>query len=439
MKKGLLLLFLILGVLMAVSVSASPLDMISDGINFVFSAIGGAAFLGAVEFAGLLKILYGAFLFVILYAASELIRDYLKQGPAVAVALILAILIALVTPTSLLLTLITTYAVLVMGVLFGGVVGGIAWFGFATRTKTAGLFIAKLISIFLGFWIVAQFTTSVLNMGGTFVQDASATIGAAGSVVDFFSDWAPIVFVILLIWTLIDFIFLAGREHRGGSDTAASSDDPAAGTASERRSGLRTRLAGWFDKNFRAEEEFTENEILEIRNAQRGIQEVERRLGTVSGVPGREERSREILRQIITYYDQHVRNPLRNANKWERKTIRIGRQIRRKESREGSITAEEQAQLAAIEAIGNHINEIVTASTHLESELNQLRTLLGATPAPDRSRITGARDAILGHLRTLRDSVTNVAGQLAALVPGIRRGRRGRGGAGGSGDTGGYA
>ncbi|PIZ51283.1 hypothetical protein COY27_04120 [Candidatus Woesearchaeota archaeon CG_4_10_14_0_2_um_filter_33_13] len=410
MKKGILLTFLLMVVLMAVSVTADPLTAISGFLNSVFGFIGSTAFLGAAQFGGLLKLLYAGLVFTLLFSASALIRDHLKKGPAVAISIIIAILVALVTPTTMLLAFVTTYATLTMGILFGVPVGGILWFTVAHRTKTWGMFIAKLIVIMLGFWITSQFVLSVQGRGGSFVQAVPTSAGVAGSIITFFTEWAPIVFALALFWVIVDFWFLAGREERGGSE---DSDD--GGDAAGKREGLRTSIGGWIRNNLSVEKEFTEDEIILIRNAENALTRIDAAMTALPPVPTDAE-----VRTIAERFRRQVLTPLAKAAKIEKKALGIMRDLTRKERRAGTLDARDRTLMAEAEAIGNEVRAIINGANGLRELIEELERILGGSPAPTAAAVSSSRGRIMTALAGLRGFMTSALGHLGAFVAALR-------------------
>lgn len=223
MKKGLILTFLILGLLMAnIVVAAGPTDTIKEFFSDVFGSIGSLKFLGGStdQFMGFLKVLYGILVFVIFYFLASLARDKIPKNIAIAISVILAIMVAVLTPSAVILAIATGYSTAVAFVLLGVLVGGAIWLVIKDRTHSWGLFITKIIALFIAFWVLGQFTAFLSGEGLYTAVPAAGVLGAWGSIVDTFSEWAYLIFFVLLLWTVVDFAFLRPGESTWGEKVA---------------------------------------------------------------------------------------------------------------------------------------------------------------------------------------------------------------------------
>ena len=230
MKKGVLVLFIIIGVLMASSVVAGPLETIGDAFSKLFGSVGSLEFLGGSsdQFLGFIRILYAILVFTLLYfVTGGLLGDKIPKNISVTVSLIMAILVVILTPATLIIAIATAYSTAVAFILLGGLILGAMYLVLKDRTDSWGLFLIKAGAIVLSFWILGQFTAFLSGKGLYTALPAASELGAWGSIVDKFSEWSYLIFVGLLIWVIVDFFFLSKGE------------DTAYGTGSEGR-------RGWF-------------------------------------------------------------------------------------------------------------------------------------------------------------------------------------------------
>ena len=157
MKKGVLVLFIIIGVLMASSVVAGPLETIGDAFSKLFGSVGSLEFLGGSsdQFLGFIRILYAILVFTLLYfVTGGLLGDKIPKNISVTVSLIMAILVVILTPATLIIAIATAYSTAVAFILLGGLILGAMYLVLKDRTDSWGLFLIKAGAIVLSFWIL---------------------------------------------------------------------------------------------------------------------------------------------------------------------------------------------------------------------------------------------------------------------------------------------
>lgn len=228
MKKfsGLFLLFLVLGLLMASSVLAvNPIDSLGDTLSKWIGKIGSLSFLGGNEdqLIGFLRILYGILVFTLMYLAFHAISDKIPKNIAITISIILAIMVAIFTPGTVLITFAGSYSVAAATILLGGLFGAAIWFVIGTKTETPFALGVKLFLLVLATWLIAQFDTLM-------VESKLITLGPGTTMfvgaVDFISDWAYLVFFLLIVWVIVAFL----RSRKGGEWGTGSGVSDATGS-----------------------------------------------------------------------------------------------------------------------------------------------------------------------------------------------------------------
>ncbi|MEK6969652.1 MAG: hypothetical protein AABW48_04445 [Nanoarchaeota archaeon] len=261
MKKffGLFLLFLVLGLLMASSVLAvNPIDSLGDTLSGLISKIGSLSFLGdsGTQLIGFLRILYGILVFTLMYLAFHAIGDKVPKNIAIAISVILAIIVAIFTPGTVLVAFAGSYSVAAATILFGGLFGAAIWFVIGTKTETAFALGVKVGLLLLATWLVAQFDTLMINSKlVTFGPGTTMFVNA----VNFISDWAYLVFFLLLVWVIV--AFLLSRRGEGGTGSGVS--DAASGLKEKIKEKMEKKKTG------KKAEEAEEAEMLEFVDLKR--------------------------------------------------------------------------------------------------------------------------------------------------------------------------
>ncbi len=148
MKKGLLLLFLIVSLLAVSSVMAASLADTLEKVGEKILEIGSLKFLlggGADnQFFGFVRISLGILIFSVLYMGLNLIPN-MDRTVAITVGVILAIISAVFTPASILAAFGATYATLFAFIFVGGPIIGVLYLLFVTPTRSRAIAGVKLI------------------------------------------------------------------------------------------------------------------------------------------------------------------------------------------------------------------------------------------------------------------------------------------------------
>ncbi len=223
MKKGMLIIFTILGVLMASSVLAGPLESLGNTFSSLFGSIGSLSFLGGTsdQFLGFIRILYAILVFTVFFFFGSFFGDKVPKNILVPIAIIVAIFASILTPSTLIMAIATGYSTAVAFVLLGILIGGGIYFVLKDRTHSMGALISKIIAILIAFWVLGQFTAFLSGRGLYTAIPAAAELGDWGSIVDTFSEWAYLAFAALLIWVLVDFFGFRDKDsdNTWGSDS----------------------------------------------------------------------------------------------------------------------------------------------------------------------------------------------------------------------------
>lgn len=225
MKKfsGLFLLFLVLGLLMASSVLAvNPIDSLGDTLSKLIGKIGSLSFLGNsdAQFIGFLRILYGILVFTLIYLAAQALGDKIPRNIAIAISVILAIMVAVFTPGTVLVAIAGSYSVAAATLIFGGLLGAAIWFVIGTKTETAFALGVKLFLLLLTTWLIGQFNTLLVQVGLGTATSLGTSMGFFGAWVDTISDYAYLVFFLLMVWVIV--AFLLSRKGEWGTGSGAS-------------------------------------------------------------------------------------------------------------------------------------------------------------------------------------------------------------------------
>ncbi len=235
-----ILLCLIFGLLMAGSaLAANPIDSLGDTISNLIGKIGSLSFLGGSEaqLLGFLRILYGILVFTLMYLAFHGFTDKVPKNIAITLSIILAIMVVIFTPGTVLIAIAGSYSVAAATVIFGGLLGAAIWFVIGTKTETWFAVVTKIFLLLLVTWLVGQFDALLVQLKLGTAAALGTSLGFFGTWVDFITDYAYLVFFLLMVWVILAFIF----SRKGGEWGTGSSVGEAA-------SGLGGKILGKFER-----------------------------------------------------------------------------------------------------------------------------------------------------------------------------------------------
>lgn len=185
-KSKFLIIFLLILMSIPIVAAAVPgpgtfnFNFVVDFIKNFFTSLASLFSFGWLDSSnavGFFKFLLWIVIFTVFYAAGEILfaKIYGKSAGAarrnaIIISLILATSTAILTPGSLVLSLFTSYASIIMFVLLGGAIGGIIWIIYPGMGRLGvtgpALHLIRIAGLFLCWWILATISAAADTLAG---------------------------------------------------------------------------------------------------------------------------------------------------------------------------------------------------------------------------------------------------------------------------------